>query len=631
MTDHDNEMPEVESQEVPDDATQPVADATPEGREAQLEDELEALLSEVLSSTSAPAGEVDMPAAEGPDAFAAPQVAAPQADEAPATEGPDAPTMLIGAVPAAPTTVLDEPAELAQGATGEMPEPTIEVPLMQVSEGRVLDDDAMVGYESRHGKQQEGRRGGAASGFLRAIGVTLIAAAAIYLAGVVLFTFYFMPNTSINGESVSFMLASEVAERHTSRTQEYTLHVSGQGLDMDVHAEDVNLRSDGLAFVTDARDQLDPWSWPLLILESHSLEVEESITFDEAKVGQLVGSAVKAANEGATKSQDAKVAFDEVSHLYKVVPEVMGTELDAKAVTAQVSEALVDMRNKVELTDDVMLRPTVTSDDEKLNAAVADVNAHLGAVQHLYVGDKEVFVAGADVIGRFTTVSDDLKVTVDHEALKEWAQGELSEKLDSTGSSRALVRPDGKKIQVKGGNYGWTINGAELSEIIATNIEEGKEADIEVPMLETAQFWNPGGQEWGKRYIDIDITEQHVRMYGDDGNVIWESDCVTGNPSEKHDTPEGVYALNSNRETGNVVLEGPEDKETLEPEYVSYVTYWMPFIWNSVALHDATWRYSFGGDIYKTDGSHGCVNLPYDKAEQLYGLTKVGDVVVVHY
>ena len=631
MTDHDNEMPEVESQEVPDDATQPVADATPEGREAQLEDELEALLSEVLSSTSAPAGEVDMPAAEGADAFAAPQVAAPQADEVPATEGPDAPTMLMGAVPAAPTTVLDEPAELTQGATGEMPEPTIEVPLMQVSEGRVLDDDAMVGYESRHGKQQEGRRGGAASGFLRAIGVTLIAAAAIYLAGVVLFTFYFMPNTSINGESVSFMLASEVAERHTSRTQEYTLHVSGQGLDMDVHAEDVNLRSDGLAFVTDARDQLDPWSWPLLILESHSLEVEESITFDEAKVGQLVGSAVKAANEGATKSQDAKVAFDEVSHLYKVVPEVLGNELDAKAVTAQVSEALVDMRNKVELTDDVMLRPTVTSDDEKLNAAVADVNAHLGAVQHLYVGDKEVFVAGADVIGRFTTVSDDLKVTVDHEALKEWAQGELSEKLDSTGSSRAFVRPDGKKIQVKGGNYGWTINGAELSEIIATNIEEGKEADIEVPMLETAQLWNPGGQEWGKRYIDIDITEQHVRMYGDDGKVIWESDCVTGNPSEKHDTPEGVYALNSNRETGNVVLEGPEDKETLEPEYVSYVTYWMPFIWNSVALHDATWRYSFGGDIYKTDGSHGCVNLPYDKAEQLYGLTKVGDVVVVHY
>jgi hypothetical protein len=64
-------MPEVESQEVPDDATQPVADATSEGREAQLEDELEALLSEVLSSTSAPAGEVDMPAAEDPDAFEA--------------------------------------------------------------------------------------------------------------------------------------------------------------------------------------------------------------------------------------------------------------------------------------------------------------------------------------------------------------------------------------------------------------------------------------------------------------------------------------------------------------------------------------------------------------------------------
>ncbi len=155
MTDHDNEMPEVESQEVPDDATQPAADATPEGREAQLEDELEALLSEVLSSTSAPAGEVDMPAAEGADAFAAPQVAAPQADEVPATEGPDAPTMLMGAVPAAPTTVLDEPAELTQGATGEMPEPTIEVPLMQLTRKPIMNP-AMV--SSRRAAVGERRR-----------------------------------------------------------------------------------------------------------------------------------------------------------------------------------------------------------------------------------------------------------------------------------------------------------------------------------------------------------------------------------------------------------------------------------------------------------------------------------------
>ena len=38
----------------------------------------------------------------------------------------------------------------------------------------------------------------------------------------------------------------------------------------------------------------------------------------------------------------------------------------------------------------------------------------------------------------------------------------------------------------------------------------------------------------------------------------------------------------------------------------------------SYGLHDATWRDSFGGTIYQTNGSHGCVNLPYKMAEIIY-------------
>ena len=34
--------------------------------------------------------------------------------------------------------------------------------------------------------------------------------------------------------------------------------------------------------------------------------------------------------------------------------------------------------------------------------------------------------------------------------------------------------------------------------------------------------------------------------------------------------------------------------------------------------HDADWRSSFGGEIYKTNGSHGCINLPPAKAAVLY-------------
>ena len=82
---------------------------------------------------------------------------------------------------------------------------------------------------------------------------------------------------------------------------------------------------------------------------------------------------------------------------------------------------------------------------------------------------------------------------------------------------------------------------------------------------------------------------------------------------------------------GVVLEEGEEPKP--EDYYNSYVNYWMCFIGNDYGLHDATWRWDseFGGDTYTYNGSHGCINLPYEQAEQLYNLVHVGDKVVVHW
>ena len=56
----------------------------------------------------------------------------------------------------------------------------------------------------------------------------------------------------------------------------------------------------------------------------------------------------------------------------------------------------------------------------------------------------------------------------------------------------------------------------------------------------------------------------------------------------------------------------------------------MPFF-NGYGLHDATWRDEFGGTIYKTNGSHGCINLPYSKAEILFNNISAGCTIVVFY
>ena len=50
-----------------------------------------------------------------------------------------------------------------------------------------------------------------------------------------------------------------------------------------------------------------------------------------------------------------------------------------------------------------------------------------------------------------------------------------------------------------------------------------------------------------------------------------------------------------------------------------------------IGLHDATWRNSFGGSIYKNNGSHGCINLPYNVASKIYYCIKVGDPIVCYF
>ena len=114
------------------------------------------------------------------------------------------------------------------------------------------------------------------------------------------------------------------------------------------------------------------------------------------------------------------------------------------------------------------------------------------------------------------------------------------------------------------------------------------------------------GPDYGNSYVEINLTAQHLFMYVD-GELIVESDFVSGNLANGWDTPTGAFTLTYKDK--DAVLRGEN--------YATPVTYWMPYAGN-VGMHDATWRREFGGDIYKTDGSHGCVNLPWSNAKIIF-------------
>ena len=64
-------------------------------------------------------------------------------------------------------------------------------------------------------------------------------------------------------------------------------------------------------------------------------------------------------------------------------------------------------------------------------------------------------------------------------------------------------------------------------------------------------------------------------------------------------------------------------------EYESPVSFWMPFN-GGIGFHDANWRSSFGGEINKTGGSHGCINLPPDRVPAFYEQVYKGMPVICY-
>ena len=125
------------------------------------------------------------------------------------------------------------------------------------------------------------------------------------------------------------------------------------------------------------------------------------------------------------------------------------------------------------------------------------------------------------------------------------------------------------------------------------------------------------GKSTGSTYIEICIAQQHMWVYKN-GTQIASTDVVTGNAGDC-DTPKGYYDIDYKA----------YDTYLYGPGYASHVYYWMPF-YGGYGIHDSAWRSSYGGSIYRGNGSHGCVNTPYGAMSKIYNNISSGTPVIIY-
>lgn len=212
--------------------------------------------------------------------------------------------------------------------------------------------------------------------------------------------------------------------------------------------------------------------------------------------------------------------------------------------------------------------------------------------------------------------SDSGKLVLRREGIEEFIK-ELASEYDTYGSTRKFQATRGETVEISGGTYGNQID--QKAEVLyLTDAFLNDVSEVHVPEYEKLAYVR-GKNDIGDTYIEIDMTEQKMYYYKE-GQLLVETDVVTGNMKKKNGTPSGVnYVYNKQK---NRILKGRD--------YESKVKFWMP-VKGGIGIHDASWRNKFGGDIYLTNGSHGCINTPYDAVKLIYEETEIGTPVVMFY
>lgn len=444
----------------------------------------------------------------------------------------------------------------------------------------------------------------------------------IYLGFAIFFNNHFMFYTKINGIDFSLKNVSQVEAYMEQQVKDYVLTLEESDDDREeINGSDISLEyvpGDELKKLVKEQDN---FLWITSLWNHPEIEAEVGVKYDADALSAIISNLECMKEENQTVSVDAHPEFQ--NDQFVVVPEVVGTQINIEVFSEKVEEAINGFQPTLDLYETgCYILPRFLSDSEEVIAAKDAMNSYLGA-NITYDFNPYTEVVDASVISQWVSVDVDMNVTFDEGAVRAYVQS-LANKYDTKGKPRNFTTATGNVVTVEGGSYGWKIDQeAEYNALIA-NIQNGETVTREPNYASRAA--NHEGNDVGSTYAEVDLTAQQM-YFIQDGQVVLQSGVVTGNPNRGNATPQGVYTLAY--KALDQTLRGTKKPDGTY-EYETPVKYWMPFN-GGIGFHDATWQSSFGGSRYLTNGSHGCVNLPYDVAGQLYNLISAGTPVVCHY
>ncbi len=485
-----------------------------------------------------------------------------------------------------------------------------------------LANKAITSSPTAQGEEHKKKSGGSKGKKIAAITAAVTCCLGISAAGAYTYLSLpyrdtFFPNTRINGLDASHKDVDQVKQMIDEGMKAYTLTLEERGgVEEQISGDEIGLHSEYDGSLERLLAEQKPLQWGFHWLEGEEHTIETMIAYDPEQLNAVIN--------GLDCMDESKTELPENAYLseyregvgYEIVPEAGGTRVVPEKVHESVANGIMNLKERISLEEEgAYARALITAENPDLIAEAEKWNQAVNVTITYHFGDQTEVLNG-DTIHTWMIENEEGGLELDEAKVTEYV-AQLAVTYDTAYQPKQLKTTTGETVTITNGNYGWRINRkaevAALSEIIRS----GNSQEREPVYSQTAAA--RGENDYGNTYVEINLSAQHLYYYVD-GQLLVESDFVSGNEARGMGTPGGAFPLTYKQR--NAVLRGQG--------YASPVSYWMPFN-GGIGMHDASWRGSFGGRIYKTNGSHGCINLPASAARTIFENISSGIPVLCYY
>lgn len=337
--------------------------------------------------------------------------------------------------------------------------------------------------------------------------------------------------------------------------------------------------------------------------EAREYDMDGFILADTKMLREFLKQIPELQEENMVEPQNAYITWDKKE--FSIHKEELGNVIIFEEAVNFALEIIKKDEKQVDFSPITQVTPEILSED--LENERDELNSILNSTINFELSDGNIVTLDSSIIKNWVYQDENGKFMFDIENGAQKFVEELAVKVNEANSMMCFTATDCEELA--------TVN---VPKAVRAQLDKEKEI-VEIlslignsePVSTKPIYDRKLISDMLTSYIEIDISRQHIWFYKD-GKLIVDTPCVTGNVRDGYNTPTGVFfLLNKNRK---VNLEGSNKDGS---KYSSFVEYWMRF-YQGVGMHDATWRGKFGGSIYKTSGSHGCVNMPKKAAATTY-------------